>query len=57
MARCNVYSAAGLHALALLMLSVSRVVLINGQVGRCTGTGCSCTSAYQCCLAVKEEAT
>ena len=57
MARCNVYSVARLHALALLMLSVSRVVLINGQVGSCTGSGCSCTSAYQCCLAVKEEAS
>ena len=57
MARCNVYSAARLHALALLMLSVSRVVLINGQVGSCTGIGCSCTSGYQCCLAVKEEAS
>ena len=57
MARCNVYSAAGLHVLALLMLSVSRVVLINGQVGSCTGSGCRCTSAYQCCLAVKEEAS
>ena len=57
MARCNVYSAARLHALALLMLSVSRVLLINGQVGSCTGIGCSCTSGYQCCLAVKEEAS
>ena len=57
MARCNVYSAARLHALALLMLSVSRVVLINGQVGSCTGSGCSCTSVYHCCLAVKEEAS
>ena len=57
MARCNVYSAARLHALALLMLSASRVLLINGQVGSCTGSGCSCASGYQCCLAVKEEAS
>ena len=55
MVRCaSVYSAVRLHALALLMLSASRV---NGQVGSCTGSGCSCASGYECCLAVREEAS
>ena len=57
MAHCNVYSAVRLHTLALLMLSASRVLLINGQVGSCTGNGCSCASGYECCLAVREEAS
>ena len=58
MVRCaSVYSAVRLHALALLMLSGSKVLLINGQVGSCTGNGCSCASVYDCCLAVREEAS
>ena len=61
MRHCSVYSVPGLHTLviAILVLSVSRVLLIKGQVGTCSGTGCGCrsTTGYQCCLAVHEEAS
>jgi len=59
MAHCSVYSVCGLHTLviAILVLSVSRVLLIKGQIGTCSGTGCSCPASYHCCLAVQEEAS
>ena len=55
MAHCSVYSV-HLLVIAILTLSINQV-LVSGQVGTCSGTGCGCSSTYQCCLAVHEEAS